>query len=114
MDKIWTWFKSLSLIAVLGAIGTAILFILNAMKASRLQKRAAHAEAIAENIIQDHTKKNIDKAAELQKKAASDKSRAKTAKEKAEAQLAAIGDKDETMADIADRFNKRQLHDSAS
>lgn len=112
--KIWNWFKSLSWIAVAGAIGTAILLVLGGAKSTRLKKRADHAEKVAEIIIQDNTKKSIEKAAKLQEQATRDKAKAATITEAAEKRLEELGAKDETMADIADRFNKRKLRDSAS
>lgn len=104
--KIWLWFKSLSWVAILGAIGTAFWFVFNAMRASHLEDRAERSEKIAENIIQDHTKANFVKAAKLQKGVAKDKEKAAKLADKAKTQLEKLGE-DKTMADIADSFNKR-------
>ena len=107
--KIWTWIKSLSWITIAGAVAGAVYLAFNAARASGLQKRAEHSEKIAENLIQDKTKKNIDKAAKLQAGAAKDKKKAVAVKAKAEKQLEKLSETDSTMADIADRFNKRKL-----
>ena len=107
--KIWNWLKSLSWVAVAGGIASAILLVLTSAKAARLNKRAENAESIAENILQDKTKKNIEKAAALRKKAEADKAKAVEVTEAAKKRLDELGAKDDTMADIADRFNKRKL-----
>ena len=113
MGKAWVWIKSLSWVAIAGAIVTAVLMVLGGAKSTRLKKRADHAEKVAENLIQDKTKKNIDKAAKLTAKAERDKTKAAAITKAAEKRLEELGAKDETMADVADRFNKRKLRDRA-
>lgn len=110
--RLWNWFKSLSWIALAGVIGTAIMFAFNASKATRLTKRARAAEDRAENIIQDNTWKSLSKAEKLRKGVTLDKRKALTAKLEAERQLENIGGKDETLADIANRFNGRRVRNS--
>ena len=75
------------------------------------EARAEVAEKTAENLLNDKTKKNLDKAAKLQAGVAKDKEKATTVKAKAEKQLEKLSESDNTMADIADRFNKRKLRD---
>lgn len=103
------WFKSLSWVAIAGAIGTAILMILGGAKSTRLKRRADHAEKTAEILIQNGTKKNIEKAAKLKERADADKAKAATVVQAAEKRLEILGAKDETMADIAKRFNGRRV-----
>lgn len=106
--KIWTWIKSLSWVAIAGAAVTAIYFVFNAMRASGLETRAENAEKVAENLLNDQTRKNIEKAAKLQAGAAKDKEKASAVKAAAEKSLEKLSESDNTMADIADRFNKRK------
>ena len=42
--KIWTWFKSLSWIAIAGAIGGAIYMVLNAYRAGQMEIEVEHDE----------------------------------------------------------------------
>ena len=112
--KVWTWLKSLSWIVIAGGILTAVLMVLGGAKAGRLQKRATNAENKVTAMAHDKTKKGIAKAAKLQKAADKHKEKATATRQRTEARLQELGDKDETLADIADRFNKRKLRDSAS
>jgi hypothetical protein len=112
--NIVAWFKSLSWVAILGAAATAVYFVVNAMRASGMEKRAANAEKNAENLLHDVTKKNIEKAARLQARAAKDKEKATAVKAAAVKSLEKLSESDNTMADIADRFNKRELRDRAT
>lgn len=112
--KFWTWFKGLGLVAIAGAIVTAILMVLGGAKVGRQERRADRAEKQAEALAHDRTKQGIEKAAKLNTAAKKHKDKAATIRKKTEARLQELGDKDETMADIADRFNKRKLRDSAS
>lgn len=103
----WDRIKSIGWVATAGAVLTAILMVLAGAKATRLTRRAEKAEKTAEIIVQDHTKKHHEKAAKLQAGAAKDKAKAAAVKEKSKARLEALGDHDETLADLADNFNKR-------
>jgi hypothetical protein len=110
--KIWTWIKSLSWIAIAGAIVTAILMVLGGAKVGRQDRRADRAERQVEAMAHDKTKKGIEKAAKLQKAVVKHKEKAAATRQRTEARLKELGEKDETLADIADRFNKRKLRDS--
>lgn len=112
--KVWTWLKSLSWIVIAGGILTAVLMVLGGAKAGRLQRRATKAEDQVTAMAHDKTKKGIAKAAKLQKAADKHKEKATATRQRTEARLEELGEKDETLADIADRFNKRKLRDSAS
>jgi hypothetical protein len=105
--NLWVRIKSIGWLAAIGAALTAILMVLAGAKSTRLERRAKDAERLAEVVVQDHTKKNLEKAAKLQASAATDKAKAAELKEKSKARLEQLGDKDETLADLADSFNKR-------
>jgi len=112
MGKALAWIKSLSWVAIAGAIVTAILMVLGGAKATRAQRRADKAEKKIESIAHDRTKKGIEQAAKLQKQKEAHLETAAATRQRTEARLKELGEKDETMADIADRFNKRKLRDS--
>ena len=98
---------------IAGAIVSAVLMVLGGAKAGRQQRRANDAEKQVEMLAHDRTKEGIVKAAKLQKAADKHKEKAATTRLRTEARLEEIGAKDETLADIADRFNKRKLRDSS-
>lgn len=103
----WSKIKSIGWLATAGAAVTAVLMVLAGAKATRLERRAKKAEQNAEIIVQDHTKKHHEQAAKLQAGAAKDKAKAAAVKEKSKARLEALGEHDETLADLAHNFNKR-------
>ena len=96
------WWKTL------GTILAAILLVLAGAKVGRHKRRALRAEAQAENLLIDRTRVNFEKAAKLQKKVVVEKRKAAEAKMVAIAQLEKMGDENETLEDIADRFNSRR------
>lgn len=112
--KLWTWIKSLGWIAIAGAIITAVLMVLGSAKAGRSQRRADRAEKQVEALANDRTKLGIERAAKLQKQKDKHLENAAATRLRTQARLEKISEDDE-MADIADRFNKRQrLRDRTS
>ena len=105
--KFLTWIKSLGWIAILGAIGAAIMMILNARRAGKLEANVAHQETRIKQ-LQQGTATDIQAAAKLQEGIAVKKVKAREVRKKSEASLERIG-QDETMADIAKRFNGRRV-----
>ena len=103
--KIITWLKSLSWIVILGAIGTAIIMVLNAFRAGKMEADVKHQEADLDRLNQD-TKVEIAAATKLQDSIAKKKVKAREVRKKSEASLERIG-QHETMADIADRLNSK-------
>ncbi len=103
--KFVTWLKSLSWIVILGAIGTAIVMVLNAHRAGMMEADIKHQEADFKRLNQD-TEVEIEAAAELQHNIATKKRKARKIRKKSEVSLERIG-QNETMADIADRFNSK-------
>lgn len=108
MKRFWAWIKSIGWLTTLGTAVVAVLFVLAGAKARKLERRAAKAEDRAQVILQDHTKVNLDKAKKLQDAAAGDKVAATQVKQKMREQLDKLGDSDENIDDIADRFNSRR------
>ena len=107
--KIWTWIKSLSWIAIAGAIVTAVLMVLGGAKATRKERTAKHLEKQIETMAHDKTKKGIATAAKKQRKKDALLESAAATRQRTEARLEKIGGQDETMADIAARFNGKRV-----
>ena len=103
--KFITWLKSLSWIVILGTIGTAIVMVFNAHRAGVMEADAKHQEAEFKRLNQD-TAVEIEAAAALQHTIAETKRKARKIRKKSEASLERIG-QNETMADIANRFNSK-------
>ncbi len=108
--KIIAWFKSLSWIAIAGAVAGAMYMVYNAVRASQLEDRARDAEQREADLLGAGTTRQLKKAAKLQAGVARDKKSAANHAVKAKAHLEKLGE-DRTMADIADSFNKRQLRE---
>ncbi len=109
------WLKSLSWVVVLGAIGAAIMMVTRAHSAGKLEADVAYQETQIKNLNKG-TRLDIQEAKHLQAGIAVKKAKAREVRKKSEASLERIG-QDETMADIAKRFNgKRVRHrtDTAS
>lgn len=105
--KFITWLKSLSWLVILGAIGAAIMMVLNAYRAGRLEVEVEHGEARVK-ALNAGTAKEIKAAANLQSKITVKKFKAREVRKKSEASLERLG-QDATMADIAERFNNRRV-----
>ncbi len=109
--KIITWIKSLGWIAVLGMIGAAIMMVLNAYRAGKLEVEVEHQEDRVKE-LNEGTIKDIRAAAKMQEKIRANKIEAREIRKKAEKHQERIG-QDETMADIAARFNGKRVRSRA-
>jgi len=105
--RLWTWLKSLSWVAIAGAIAVAAGMILNARRAGALEVQVQHDEDKIKE-LQKGTAVDIQKAKKLQSNIAVKKIKAREVRKKSEASLERIGE-DETMADIAARFNGKRV-----
>jgi hypothetical protein len=105
--KIITWFKSLGLVAVLGGIGAAVLMVMRAHAAGRLEAEIKHQEARVD-ALGTASADEVAAAAKLQEQIAVKKVKAREIRKKAEKHQERIGE-DETMADIAARFNGKRV-----
>lgn len=106
--KIWTWIKGLSWVAIAGAIVTAALMVLGSAKVGRDERKAKHLEDEITALAHDRTKKGIAVAAKKQKQKDKLLDNADVTRQRTEARLEKIGE-DDTMADIAERFNNRRV-----
>lgn len=107
MNKFITWIKSLSWIAIAGAIGTAVLMVLNARRAGKMEAEVAHGEEKIKK-LQEGSAADIKQAKKLQDKITVRKIQAREVRKRSETSLERIG-QDETMADIAARFNGKRV-----
>ncbi len=102
-----TWLKGLSWIAIAGAIGAAIMMVLRSYSASKIETKIAAGETRIKELNKG-TQADIKAAAKLQKNIEAKKIDARVMRKKSEASLERIG-QDETMADIAERFNGKRV-----
>ncbi len=110
--KLWTWFKGLGWVAIVGAIVTAILMVLGSAKVSRQTRAAKHLEDEITALAHDRTKHGIAIAAKKQKQKDELLDSADATLKLTEARLEKISE-DDTMADIAERFNNRRVRKRA-
>jgi len=106
------WLKSLSWVAIAGAIGTAIMMILNARRAGAMEATVAHHEDHIKE-LQQGSAVDIQEAKKLQSNITAKKIKARTVRKKSEASMERLG-QDETMADIAKRFNGKRVRRRSS
>ncbi len=105
--KFITWLKSLGMVAVLGAILAAIMMVMRAHAAGKMEAEVAHDEARIKE-LEKGKGANIQAAARLQSGIEIKKLKAREIRKKAEKHQERIG-QDETMADIAARFNGKRV-----
>ncbi len=103
------WVKSLSLWAILGAISAAIFMVLNARRAGRIEAEIDHGESRIRELNQG-TNADITAAKGIQEDIKRKKILADEVRKKSEKALERLG-QDETMADIAERFNGRRVRE---
>jgi hypothetical protein len=109
--KFITWVKSLGLVVVLAAVGAAIMMVLRAFAAGKMEAEVAQQETRIEE-LRAGTAVDIQAAATLQRGIAAKKIRARAIRKKAERHQERIGE-NETMADIATRFNNKRVRSRA-
>ncbi len=105
--KLWNWIKSLSWIALAGAIGAGALMVLNAYRAGKMEEYVATEEGNIKR-LEKGTVRDVEEAIVLQDHIAERKVKAREIRKKAEKHQERIG-QDETMADIAERFNGKRV-----
>lgn len=109
--KFITWLKSLGLVVILAAVGAAILMVLRAFAAGKMEAEVAHQETRIKE-LEAGTVSEIQQAAKLQKGIGAKKRKAREIRKKAEKHQERIG-QNETMADIATRFNNKRVRSRA-
>lgn len=108
ITKFIAWVKTWSWVHTLLTVLAGIAFALAGVRASRESRRASRAEQQSELLLNDRTKRNVDRAEALQEAAQRHAAKAADARIAAEQRLIQLGDEDETLDDIADRFNSRR------
>jgi len=101
------WLKSLSWVVISGAIFAAAVMVYQAWRAGQQEAVIKFQEDRVKE-LQQGTRWDINKAKLLQSEIAANKIQARDTRKKSEAALERIG-QDETMADIAERFNNKRV-----
>jgi len=107
--NVWNWVKSFGWVKTLGLVLGAIALALAAGRASSKHKAGVKKEKKAENLLNASTSREIQKGKKLVEAADKDKTKAADARKKMEAHLEKLGEANEDMDSIADRFNSRRL-----
>lgn len=107
MKTFLNWVKSLSWIAIGGGVLAAVLMYLRALSAGKIEAEVAHGEAKIKE-LQKGSAVDIQAARDLQIDITAKKKKARDVRKKSEAAMNRIG-QDETMADIAKRFNGKRV-----
>jgi len=101
------WLKSLSIWAILGSIGAAIVMILNAKRSGRMEANIEHSESLIKE-LNNGTDRDIEDAKVLQQGIKAKKDQARAIRKKSEAAAERIGE-DKTMADVMHRFDNGRV-----
>lgn len=104
-----TWLKNLRWIRTAGIVLSAILLALAGQRVLKKKASARKKEDIGTNMMNSGISKDILAGRKMIEAADKDKDKAIAAEKVMEAQLEKIGKGNESIADIADRFNKRKL-----
>jgi len=112
MSKFTAWIKSLSWIVVAGIIWAAVGMILNARRAGKIEAEIVQKESQVKALRKDQAV-DIRVAKKLQDEIAVKKIEAVIVHRKTEASFERMG-KDETIADIAERFNGKKVRSKES
>ena len=105
------WFGTLGWVKTLALMLTGALFALAGAKALKKRKSAFRKETAAIDKRRSHITKDLEAGKALADAANKDKKAAIKADEAMKAHLEKLGE-NESIADIADRFNKRELRKS--
>jgi hypothetical protein len=104
-----TWLKKQRWIVTLGMVLSAILMALAGAKAVRKKASAAKKEQKATDLLNSGISTNIYKGKKLLESANKDKDAGVAADERMEAQLEKLGEANEDIDALADRFNSKRL-----
>lgn len=105
----WEKVKNLRWIKQAILILSAILLALLAGRAAHRESRARRGEKLAENLLQEGTKKAVTKAAKHQAKAAKDKEVGVKAREQMQQTLEKLGEENHTLDELAHHFNSERV-----
>lgn len=97
----------------LGVIASAIALALLGRKATKLSAQVKAKEDMASELLNKGTSKELKKSKELIESASRDKDVGVAVRNKMQEHLDNIGSNDETLDDIAHRFNSRRLRNDS-
>lgn len=106
---IWKWIKGLGWVTALGLIFGAILLALQSLRSQKARTASKRKEDMATDMLNSDISSQIAKGKKLMEAANKDKDRAVVARQAMEEQLAKLGDANEDLDAIADRFNSRRV-----
>jgi len=106
------WLKNLRWLKTAGLVLAAILMALAGAKVTKRRASATKKEDKAVELMNSSISTDIQKGKKMVESANKDKDKAVEAEKRMEAQLENMGNANEDIAAIADRFNKRKLRKS--
>lgn len=109
--KQWLLEKWKTILVIVSAVAIALL----GRKATKLRAEVKGKESVATDLLNSGISKKLEKGKKLIEEADKAKNKGVAVRAKLEEHLEKIGGNDETIDDIAHRFNSRRLrHDSAN
>ncbi len=105
----WAKLKALPWLVTAGMVLTAIVLALQSGKVIRLQKRAKKKDKHAISLKNTGVSTYIHKGKKLAESAQLDKDKAVKVHERMEKNLVAMGERSESIDDIANRFNSKRV-----
>ncbi len=109
----WTKIKSLLSWKTGGLILTAVLMIIAGQKAVRHNRKVKEKEDRIDAMLHSGVKSNLKKASELQRQVKKHKSKASEAATETKERLDKIGETNETIDKVADRWSTKRVHKPA-
>lgn len=106
------WLKKQRWVVTLGMILSAVLLALAGAKSAKKRGRAEKQERLAEDLMQTGIDIDLTEAKRQTEKAEKNKQAAAKAKAKMEQRLEELGNANEDIDALADRFNSRRLRGS--
>lgn len=110
--KFILWLKGLGWLSILAAALGGAVFAARGAKAVAKRNSAKRKEDQAELLINSQISKHIAAGKALKESAHEDRTKAVEVEDRMMEKLDELGTKNESIADIADRFNKRRMRNS--
>ena len=92
------------------AVVIGVLMVVAGRKATKMHARAEAKDEVATNLLNSGISTELARGKKMVESANKDKDKAVIANLKMKARLETLGEVDENIDDVADRFNSRRLH----
>ena len=112
MKHLWQTIKSWPWVRTIGFVVAGALVAFAAERARKVKQRANRTEDKAAELLTTESSKAIQRGKDLVEKAQKDKDKAVEIRKAAEERLARMGEENETLDSIADRFNSKRVRKS--